>query len=35
MPLELLYALVGMLLVVGLYFWFVRKPDQTKQPDQP
>jgi len=35
MPLQLLCALVGMMLVLGVYFWFVRKPEQTKQPDQP
>lgn len=32
MPEQVLFGLVGMLLVLGVYFWFVRKPNPTDQP---
>lgn len=31
MPVEILAGVSGLLLVVGVYFWFVRRPRQQEQ----
>ena len=31
MPVEILWGVTGSLFVIGVYFWFVRRPNETEK----